>query len=182
MKHTWNAFRMILVVDATWRVGDECASGARRSAESGDKFKNLEFREIGPATDGRAHDDFRDGGGEQSQHCLRGHGFGRCLENNHNGTTGNRYSIRKASHDWRHRDRAIRPVRGVVGTGEPNNSAKLFLGRRRVQIARRRKDLEKDGAGLNAAHRGIAIHPKKPRCGLCRGARTSVGPIRARSV
>jgi len=59
MKHTWNALRMILAC-----AGSLGALAMTSSAAPGDqpnptdKFKNLEFREIGPATMGGRIDDF----------------------------------------------------------------------------------------------------------------------------
>src|SRR4029077_5067061 len=58
MKHTWNAFRMILVC---WVVLGALANSAQAAPgdqpNPTDKFKNLEFREIGPATMGGRIDD-----------------------------------------------------------------------------------------------------------------------------
>src|SRR6266436_3042380 len=59
MKHTWNAFRMILVCWAllgALAMSVQAAPGDQPNPT--DKFKNLEFREIGPATMGGRIDDF----------------------------------------------------------------------------------------------------------------------------
>src|SRR2546426_8542404 len=59
MKHTWNALRIILACAASlgaWAVSAKAAPGDQPNPT--DKFKNLEFRELGPATMGGRIDDF----------------------------------------------------------------------------------------------------------------------------
>src|SRR5258708_2186028 len=59
MKHTWNALRIILASAASlgaWAVSAKAAPGDQPNPT--DRFKNLEFRELGPATMGGRIDDF----------------------------------------------------------------------------------------------------------------------------
>src|SRR5713226_4493396 len=59
MKHAWNALRKILVCAVSLgalTMNAQAAPGDQPSPT--DKFKNLEFREIGPATMGGRIDDF----------------------------------------------------------------------------------------------------------------------------
>src|SRR5205807_990144 len=59
MKHTWNALRTILVCAVflgALAMSAKAAPGDQPNPT--DKFKNLEFREIGPATMGGRIDDF----------------------------------------------------------------------------------------------------------------------------
>src|SRR5713226_9024374 len=59
MKPTWNALRTILVCAASlgaFTMSAQAAPGDQPNPT--DKFKNLEFREIGPATMGGRIDDF----------------------------------------------------------------------------------------------------------------------------
>src|SRR5260221_3823766 len=59
MKHTWNALRPILVCAVSLGVLAMNALAAPGDQPSPtDKFKNLEFREIGPAVMGGRIDDF----------------------------------------------------------------------------------------------------------------------------
>src|SRR5258708_33904219 len=59
MKHVWNALRTILACAVFPCVhGLNAQAGPADQPNPTDKFKNLEFREIGPATMGGRIDDF----------------------------------------------------------------------------------------------------------------------------
>jgi len=83
----------------SWCVVHECASGARRPAKSHpNKFKNLEFREIGPRRWEAHRTDFR-GRGEQSETLCSGHGIGGVWKTTNNGTTWEPNSIKERVDD-----------------------------------------------------------------------------------
>src|SRR6266576_864448 len=134
MKHTGNARWTILTCAAILGALSMSALAAPGDQPNPtDKFKNLEFREIGPATMGGRID------------------------------------------DWRHCDCTVGPLGGVGRDRRAEQPAKLLLGRWSVQVARRREDLEEDGAGGHAPHRANRDSSEESGCGVPGGAGALVG-------
>src|SRR5260370_38435913 len=122
MKHTWNALRMILACAAILGASAMSALAAPGDQPNPtDKFKSLEFREIGPATMGGRIDDFAvvESNPNIVYACTTSEGVWKTTNN---GTTWE--PIFDKEHVSTIGDSAIAPwdpAVGWVGTGEPNN-------------------------------------------------------------
>src|SRR6266853_2383346 len=122
MKHKWNALRTILVCVVSlgaWAVSAPAAPGDQPNPT--DRFKNLEFREIGPATMGGRIDDFAVV--ESNPNIVYvGTASGGVWKTTNNGTTWEPIFDKEGVSTIG--DIAIAPSDPAVvwvGTGEPNN-------------------------------------------------------------
>src|SRR6266478_170560 len=163
MKHTWNAFRMILVCWAllgALAMSVQAAPGDQPNPT--DKFKNLEFREIGPATMGGRIDDFAVV--ESNPNIVYvGTASGGVWKTTNNGTTWESVFDKESVSTIG--DIAIAPSDSSVvwvGTGEPNNRQSSSWGDGAYKSLDGGKIWKK--TGLEATHHigRIVIHPKNP--------------------
>jgi len=126
-----------------------------------DTLKNLELREIGPAVMGGRIDDFAVVESNPSI-VFVGVASGGVWKTSNNGTTWTRCSTKRRCRRLATL-RLRRPTLDRVGRiGRAEQPAEFVVGRRRVQVARRRKDLAEHG--LRATHHigRVVIHPRNP--------------------
>ncbi len=164
MRHAWNALRTILVCALTIGVLAMNALAAPGDQPSPtDKFKNLEFREIGPAVMGGRIDDFAVVESNPSIVYV-GTASGGVWKTTNNGTTWepvfDKQSVSTIG------DIAIAPSDPAVvwvGTGEPNNRQSSSWGDGAYKSLDAGKTWKKM-VGLEATrHIGrIVIHPRNP--------------------
>ena len=157
------------------------APGDPESPNPTDKFKNLEFREIGPAVMGGRIDDFAVV--ESNPNIVYvGTASGGVWKTTNNGTTWEPVFDKEGVSTIG--DIAIAPSDPSivwVGSGEPNNRHRKVasLGRFVVRGPRRQHpgtDLEEPGARKDSPHRKNRNSSQKSGYCLRRGARPSVGP------
>jgi len=163
MKHTWNAFRMILVCWAllgALAMSVQAAPGDQPNPT--DKFKNLEFREIGPATMGGRIDDFAVV--ESNPNIVYvGTASGGVWKTTNNGTTWEPIFDKEGVSTIG--DIAIAPSDPSVvwvGTGEPNNRQSSSWGDGAYKSLDGGKTWKKMGLDSTRHIGRIAIHPKNP--------------------
>src|SRR6267154_40836 len=156
MKHTWTAVRTFLgcvMVLGAWAVRSSAGPGDQPTPT--DKFKNLEFREIGPATMGGRIDDFAVV--ESNPNIVYvGTASGGVWKTTNNGTTWEPIFDKESVSTIG--DIAIAPSDPAVvwvGTGEPNNRQSSSWG---------------DGA-----HRANRDSSKESGCGVRSSSGTFVG-------
>src|SRR5258707_7147026 len=163
MKHMWNALRIILACAASlgiWAKSAKAASGDQPNPT--DKFKNLEFRELGPATMGGRIDDFAVV--ESNPNIVYvGAASGGVWKTTNNGTTWEPIfdkesvstigDIAIASSD---------PAVVWVGTGEPNNRQSSSWGDGAYRSLDGGKTWKKMGLEATRHIGRIVIHPKNP--------------------
>jgi photosystem II stability/assembly factor-like uncharacterized protein len=162
MKHTWNA-RIILVCAASlgaWAVSAKAAPGDQPSPT--DKFKNLEFRELGPATMGGRIDDFAVV--ESNPNIVYvGTASGGVWKTTNNGTTWEPIFDKESVSTIG--DIAIAPSDPSVvwvGTGEPNNRQSSSWGDGAYKSLDGGKTWKKMGLEATRHIGRIVIHPKNP--------------------
>src|SRR6266478_6571807 len=163
MKHTWNALRMMLAAAAILGASAMSALAAPGDQPNPtDKFKSLEFREIGPATMGGRIDDFAVV--ESNPNIVYvGTASGGVWKTTNNGTTWE--PIFDKENVSTIGDIAIAPSDPSVvwvGTGEPNNRQSSSWGDGIYKSLDGGKTWQK--MGLTATHHigRIVIHPKNP--------------------
>src|SRR5260370_41922793 len=163
MKHTWNALRIILACAASiaaWGVSAKAAPGDQLNPT--DKFKNLEFRELGPATMGGRIDDFAVV--ESTPNIVYGGtASGGVWKTTNNGTTWQPVFDKEAVSTTG--DIAIAPSDPSVvwvGTGEPNNRQSSSWGDGADKSLDGGKTWERKGTAATHHIGRIVIHPRNP--------------------
>ncbi len=163
MKHTWNTLRIILACAASigaWGVSAKAASGDQPNPT--DKFKNLEFRELGPATMGGRIDDFAVV--ESNPNIVYvGTASGGVWKTTNNGTTWEPIFDKESVSTIG--DIAIAPSDPAVvwvGTGEPNNRQSSSWGDGAYKSLDGGRTWKKMGLEATRHIGRIVIHPKNP--------------------
>ena len=163
MKHTWNALRVILACAASigaWGMSAKAAPGDQPNPT--DKFKNLEFRELGPATMGGRIDDFAVV--ESNPNIVYvGTASGGVWKTTNNGTTWEPIFDKESVSTIG--DIAIAPSDPAVvwvGTGEPNNRQSSSWGDGAYKSLDGGKTWKKMGLEATRHIGRIVIHPKNP--------------------
>ena len=163
MKNASNALRMILVCAAVFgacAVNALSAPGAQQNPT--DKLKNLEFREIGPATMGGRIDDFAVV--ESNPNIVYvGAASGGVWKTTNNGTTWEPVFDKEGVSTIG--DIAIAPSDPSVvwvGTGEPNNRQSSSWGDGAYKSLDAGKTWKKMGLEATRHIGRIVIHPKNP--------------------
>src|SRR5438445_271511 len=163
MKHTGNALRTILAGGAIFGTLSMSALAAPGDQPNPtDKFKNLEFREIGPATMGGRIDDFAVV--ESNPNIVYvGTASGGVWKTTNNGTTWEPIFDKEGVSTIG--DIAIAPSDPSivwVGTGEPNNRQSSSWGDGAYKSLDGGKTWKKMGLDATRHIGRIAIHPKNP--------------------
>src|SRR6267143_1709089 len=163
MKHAWNALRTMLACAAilgAFSISALAAPGDQPNPT--DKFKNLEFREIGPATMGGRIDDFAVV--ESNPNIVYvGTAAGGVWKTTNNGTTWEPIFDKESVSTIG--DIAIAPSDPSVvwvGTGEPNNRQSSSWGDGAYKSLDGGKTWKKMGLELTRHIGRIVIHPKNP--------------------
>jgi photosystem II stability/assembly factor-like uncharacterized protein len=163
MKRMWNAFRIVLVGGAllgAFEMSTQAAPGDQPNPT--DKFKNLEFREIGPATMGGRIDDFAVV--ESNPNIVYvGTASGGVWKTTNNGTTWEPIFDKEGVSTIG--DIAIAPSDPSVvwvGTGEPNNRQSSSWGDGAYKSLDGGKTWKKMGLDATRHIGRIVIHPKNP--------------------
>src|SRR6267378_2927400 len=163
MKHAWNALRTILVCVVS--LGAPAISALAAPGDQpnpNDKFKNLEFREIGPATMGGRIDDFAVV--ESNPNIVYvGTASGGVWKTTNNGTTWEPVFDKESVSTIG--DIAIAPSDPSVlwvGTGEPNNRQSSSWGDGAYKSLDGGKTWKKMGLEATRHIGRIVIHPKNP--------------------
>src|SRR5712691_9156099 len=163
MKHMWNALRTILACVAVLgapALSAEAAPGDQPNPT--DKFKNLEFREIGPATMGGRIDDFAVV--ESNPNIVYvGTASGGVWKTTNNGTTWTPVFDKEGVSTIG--DIAIAPSDPSivwVGTGEPNNRQSSSWGDGIYKSLDGGKTWQKMGLGATHHIGRVVIHPRNP--------------------
>ena len=115
----------------------------------------LEWRHIGPAVVRRPHRRRRGGRAKAVDH-LRRRRVGRHLQDGqqrHDLEAGVRRAMADVALDRRHRDRAVGSEHRLGRHRRAEQPPELVVGRRRLQVARRRQDLAHMGLQRHASHR-----------------------------
>src|SRR6266849_5048104 len=163
MKPTGNALRTILVCAASFGALVMSAQSAPGDQPNpADKFKNLEFREIGPATMGGRIDDFAVV--ESNPNIVYvGTASGGVWKTTNNGTTWEPVFDQESVSTIG--DIAIAPSDSSVvwvGTGEPNNRQSSSWGDGAYKSLDGGKTWKKMGLEATRHIGRIVIHPKNP--------------------
>ncbi len=163
MKHAWNALRTMLACAAILGVLSISAPAAPGDQPNpNDKFKNLEFREIGPATMGGRIDDFAVV--ESNPNIVYvGTASGGVWKTTNNGTTWEPVFDKESVSTIG--DIAIAPSDPSVlwvGTGEPNNRQSSSWGDGAYKSLDGGKTWKKMGLEATRHIGRIVIHPKNP--------------------
>src|SRR6266851_1264532 len=163
MKHTWNALRMMLAAAAILGASAMSALAAPGDQPNPtDKFKSLEFREIGPATMGGRIDDFAVV--ESNPNIVYvGTAAGGVWKTTNNGTTWEPIFDKESVSTIG--DIAIAPSDPSVvwvGTGEPNNRQSSSWGDGAYKSLDGGKTWKKMGLEATRHIGRIVIHPKNP--------------------
>ena len=163
MKHTWNALRTILACAAVFgAVSMSALAAPGEQPGPTDKFKNLEFREIGPATMGGRIDDFAVV--ESNPNIVYvGTASGGVWKTTNNGTTWEPIFDKESVSTIG--DIAIAPSDPSVlwvGTGEPNNRQSSSWGDGAYKSLDGGKTWKKMGLEATRHIGRIVIHPKNP--------------------
>src|SRR3981189_3749056 len=161
MKHTWTAVRTFLgcvMVLGAWAVRASAGPGDQPTPT--EKFKNLEFREIGPATMGGRIDDFAVV--ESNPNIVYGGtGSGGVGKTTNNGTTWEPIFDKESVSTIG--DIAIAPSDPSVvwvGTGEPNNRQSSSWGDGAYKSLDGGKTWKKVGLEATRHIGRIVIHPR----------------------
>jgi len=163
MKHAWNVFRVILAgVMLLGALASKAAAVPGDQPSPTDKFKSLEFREIGPATMGGRIDDFAVV--ESNPNIVFvGTASGGIWKTTNNGTTWKPvFDMESVSTIG---DLAIAPSDpGVVwaGTGEPNNRQSSSWGVGVYKSLDGGETWKKMGLDATKHIGRIVIHPRNP--------------------
>ncbi len=163
MKHTWNALRTILAgAILTAACTANAAAAPADQPNPTDKFKNLEFREIGPATMGGRIDDFAVV--ESNPDIVYvGTASGGVWKTTNNGTTWEPIFDKESVSTIG--DIAIAPSDPSivwVGTGEPNNRQSSSWGDGVYKSLDGGTTWKKMGLDATKHIGRIVIHPKNP--------------------
>src|SRR6266571_2027292 len=163
MKHIWSGLQAIFTCFAFFgSFAMNALAGPGDQPNPGDKFKSLEFREIGPATMGGRIDDFAVV--ESNPNIVYvGTASGGVWKTTNNGTTWESVFDKESVSTIG--DIAIAPSDPSVvwvGTGEPNNRQSSSWGDGAYKSLDGGKTWKK--TGLEATHHigRIVIHPKNP--------------------
>src|SRR6202790_5093714 len=163
MKHAWNALRTILACAAI--LGPLSISALAAPGDQpnpNDKFKNLEFREIGPATMGGRIDDFAVV--ESNPNIVYvGTASGGVWKTTNNGTTWEPVFDKESVSTIG--DIAIAPSDPSVvwvGTGEPNNRQSSSWGDGIYKSLDGGKTWKNMGLGATHHIGRVVIHPRNP--------------------
>src|SRR5216684_2515688 len=163
MKQTWNALRIILACAASlgaWGVSAKTAPGDQPNPT--DQYKNLEFRELGPATMGGRIYDFAVV--ESIPNIVYvGTASGGVWKTTNNGTTWEPIFDKESVSTIG--DIAIAPSDPSVvwvGTGEPNNRQSSSWGDGAYKSLDGGKTWKKMGLEATRHIGRIVIHPKNP--------------------